>query len=284
MDDQSVTIPWSTRKRLQYFEFKLYWEGRVNRGDLTSEFGISIPQASGDFTKYQEMAPQNISYNSSAKYYEPTETFTPIFIELSADAYFSTILSSPTIENITSCGSDIIGSVPNPSRVIDVDILRTVVQAIKYKQIVSVDYRSFNNPLPGSTRLISPHAFGTDGSRWHVRAFCHDSNKFKDFVLGRIASASMASESDIDVNSDRQWFNYVDVVIGPNPKLSDAQKAIVTMDYGMINFELKVKCRMALFYYLSKKLGFERSDSERAGEEQQIVAINLDEIHAAMRQ
>lgn len=283
MDDQSVTIPWSTRKRLQYLEFKLYWEGRVNRGDLTAEFGISIPQASVDFTKYQEMAPNNISYNSSAKYYEPAESFTPIFIEQSADAYFSTILCSPT-DSIATCGSDYVAAVPNPTRAIDLDVLRTLVQSIKNKQVVSVDYRSFNNPQPGNTRLISPHAFGTDGSRWHVRAYCHESNSFKDFVLGRIASAVMGSESDIDVNSDFKWFNYVDVEIGPNPKLSEAQKSIVAMDYRMTDFKLKFKCRMALFFYLSKKLGIDRNDSERAGEEQQIVAINLDEINASMRQ
>ncbi len=283
MEDQSVTIPWSTRKRLQFLEFKLYWEGRVNRGDLTAEFGISIPQASVDFTKYQEMAPHNISYNSSAKYYVPTKTFTPIFIELSADAYFSTILCSP-VENIAACGSDYVAAVPNPSRVIDLDVLRTLVQAIKNKQIVSMDYRSFSNSQPGNTRHISPHAFGTDGSRWHVRAYCHESNIFKDFVLGRIASASMESESDIDLKSDHKWFNYVDVIIGPNPKLNEAQKNIVVMDYGMTGYELKFKCRIALLYYLVKKLGIDRNESDRAGEEQHIVAINLDEINAAMRQ
>lgn len=283
MEDQSVTIPWSTRKRLQYLEFKLYWEGRVNRGDLTAEFGISIPQASIDFTKYQEMARHNISYNSSAKYYVPTETFKPIFIEPSASAYFSTILCLPSIENIATCGSDYIGSLPNPSRVIDVDILKTMVQAIKYKHMVSVDYRSFNNPLPGSIRLISPHAFGTDGSRWHVRSYCHTDNKFKDFVLGRIAEASITSESDVDASNDRKWFNYVDVVLGPDPRLDEAQKNIIAMDYGMTNFEFKFKCRIALIYYLLKKLRLDRSDSDRAGEEQQIVAINLDEIKAAMK-
>lgn len=283
MEEPSVTIPWSTRKRLQFLEFKLYWEGRVNRGDLTAEFGISIPQASVDFTKYQEMAPQNITYNSSAKYYVPTDKFAPIFIELSANAYFSTILCPP-VENITTCGSDYVGVAPNPSRVIDLDVLRTLVQAIKNKQIVSLDYRSFNNSQPGNTRLISPHAFGTDGSRWHVRAYCHESNIFKDFVLGRIASASTASESDVDANSDYKWFNYIDVIIGPNPKLNEAQKNIVVMDYGMTDFELKFKCRIALLYYLVKKLGIDRKESDRAGEEQQIVAINLDEINAAMRQ
>ncbi|MDD2466773.1 MAG: WYL domain-containing protein [Desulfobulbus sp.] len=282
MEDSSVTIPWSTRKRLQFLEFKLYWEGKVNRGDLTAEFGISIPQASVDFTKYQEMAPNNISYNSSAKYYEPTEIFAPLFIELAAEAYFSTILCSPT-ESIATCGSDYVATVPNPSRVINLDVLRNLVQSIKNKQVVSVDYRSFNNPQPGNTRLISPHAFGTDGARWHVRAYCYVSDTFKDFVIGRIASASVAHESEVDMNSDHKWFSYVDVVIGPNPKLNEEQKNIVAMDYGMVEFELKFKCRNALLYYLLKRLGLDHDDSNSDGAEQQIVALNLDEIHKAMQ-
>lgn len=282
MEYSSVTVPWSTRKRLQYLEFKLYWEGRVNRGDLTAEFGISIPQASLDFTKYQEMTPKNIFYNSSAKYYVPTETFTPIFIVLSAEAYFSTIMSS-SIEDTVNCGADYVGAVPILSRIIETQVLRTLIQSIKYKKMVSVDYRSFNNPQPGNTRLISPHAFGTDGSRWHVRAYCYESNMFKDFVLGRIAAASMGSDSDVDMNLDSNWFNYIDIVIGPNPELNEAQRNIVAMDYGMADFKLKTKCRIALLYYLVKKFGIELDGIMRDGKEQQIVAINIDEIKAAMK-
>jgi hypothetical protein len=94
----------------------------------------------------------------------------------------------------------------------------------------------------------------------------------------------MASVSDVDINSDSKWFNYSEVVIGPNPKLNEAQKNIVAMDYGMTDFELKFKCRIALLYYLLKKLGIDRNGSDRAGEEQQIVAVNFDEIQKAMRQ
>ena len=94
----------------------------------------------------------------------------------------------------------------------------------------------------------------------------------------------MVSESDIDVNNDHNWFKYAEVVIGPNPKLNEAQKNIVAMDYGMIDFELKFVCRIALLYYLLKKLGIDRNASDRVGEEQQIVAVNFDEIQAAMRQ
>ncbi|MGB4598619.1 MAG: WYL domain-containing protein [Trichlorobacter sp.] len=278
MEDQTVNLPWGAKKRLQFLEFKLYWEGRVNRGDLTAEFGISIPQASVDLTKYQEMAPHNISYDASGKYYVPTESFKPIFIELSADAYFSTILYAP-VESLVTCGPNYIGLLPTPSRTIDLGILRTLIQGIKNKQIISVDYRSFNNPQPGNPRMISPHAFGSEGTRWHVRAYCHESNTFKDFVLGRIASASNIGVSDIDSNLDMKWFSYFDVEIGPNPKLSDHQKNVVAMDYGMTDFKFKLSCRRALLYYVLKKLSYNENLS---GEEQQIIAINCDEISAVM--
>ena len=39
-------------------------------------------------------------------------------------------------------------------------------------------------PEPG-WRWITPHAFGNDGLRWHVRAYCHIDKKFKDFLLSR---------------------------------------------------------------------------------------------------
>jgi hypothetical protein len=284
LEEQAVTLNWSTRKRLHYLEFKLFWEGRVNRGDLTAEFGISIPQASVDITRYQELAPHNISYNPSAKYYAPTETFNPLFIEPSADAFFSKVISSSSTENDTSLNGDYIGLVPNPTRIVDITILKAIVKAIKYKQKITVDYRSFKNPQAGNARLISPHAFGSDGFRWHVRAYCHSDNKFKDYVLGRIVSVSDSSDSDIDMKSDNKWFNFIDVVIGPNPKLNNDQKFLIAMDYGMIDQKLEIRCRIALLWYLLKKHGIDVKENERAGEDQQIVAINRSEIYAAMNQ
>lgn len=282
MSEDILALPWGTRKRLHYLEFKLFWDGRVNRGDLTTTFGISIPQASADIARYQELAPGNIVYNPSAKYYLPTEEFSSILIKISANAYFSEIVSSSNAENSPLIIDDYVAFVPNPNRVVDVSILRTIVQSIKNRRKIIVDYRSFKSPQAGSRRLITPHAFGYDGFRWHVRAYCHKDNIFKDYVLGRIISAEDFSETDIDYKLDHKWFQFIDVVIGPSQKQSKDQRSLIEIDYGMTDHKLTISCRVSLLWYLLKKLGIDSQNDQRAGEVQQIALINKDEIFDAM--
>jgi len=274
-------LPWSTRKRLHYLEFKIFWEGRANRGDLTEAFEISIPQASADIARYQEIAPGNIIYDAKGKYYIPSEEFVPYFIQPTADSYFSEIslffddCHAPSIDNY-------FGYLPKPSRIIDSSILKEVVQAVRNKQKINIDYRSFNNPQPGKPRWITPHAFGFDGLRWHVRAYCHNDNKFKDYVIGRIVSIFDKADTDVDIHTDEKWFNFFDVIIGPNPKLIDAQKNIVAMEYGMTDQKLTIRCRISLLYYLANMLGVKKKDDDLPGEQRQLVALNKDEIYAAI--
>jgi hypothetical protein len=47
-------------------------------------------------------------------------------------------------------------------------------------------------------RRMTPHAFGYDGFRWHVRAYCHLDNKFKDFLLPRILDIGELGEAGAD--------------------------------------------------------------------------------------
>ncbi|MDP6475054.1 MAG: WYL domain-containing protein, partial [Alphaproteobacteria bacterium] len=57
------------RRRFEFMEFRLFWEERLNRRDLMEFFEISVPQASMDLTRYQELAPGNIVYDKKAKCY-----------------------------------------------------------------------------------------------------------------------------------------------------------------------------------------------------------------------
>jgi hypothetical protein len=64
---------WSSDQRIEFIEFRLFWEGRVNRSDITEKFGVSIPQASADLAHYREIAPNNMRYDGSAKQYLPSK-------------------------------------------------------------------------------------------------------------------------------------------------------------------------------------------------------------------
>ena len=98
MDRSEATAPteplrWGTERRLEFIDFRLYWEGRVNRADLTREFGISVPQASLDLTRYQQLAPANMTYDKSAKTYLASPEFRPFFFKPDADAYLNSLRS-----------------------------------------------------------------------------------------------------------------------------------------------------------------------------------------------
>jgi len=68
-------LSWGLESRLQFIDFRLRWERRINRMDLTEHFGISVPQASLDIAKYTELAPGNLVYDRSSRTYTAAPGF-----------------------------------------------------------------------------------------------------------------------------------------------------------------------------------------------------------------
>ena len=85
----SPRLRWNTEQRLEFIEFRLFWEGRVNRSDITDMFGVSVPQASNDLAQYRELAPTNIHYDASEKRYLPTPDFQPKYLKPNAERYLA---------------------------------------------------------------------------------------------------------------------------------------------------------------------------------------------------
>lgn len=44
---------WGVEKRLEFIEFRLFWEGGINRADIMEQFGVSVPQASKDLSRFE---------------------------------------------------------------------------------------------------------------------------------------------------------------------------------------------------------------------------------------
>lgn len=273
-------LTWGLERRLQFIDFRLRWEGRINRTDLTEHFGLSIPQASLDIAKYSELAPNNLQYDKSSKTYTATNCFTPHYQRSSAQRYLAELLA--TKAEVIDSADSFIGTAPEmdcalpPSRTIDEGTVETIVKAIRENISVNVVYQSMTSVEP-SERVLSPHALGNDGFRWHVRAYCHKRERFSDFVLARILEVQEYKPSDIQSTDDIAWHTIVTLLLAPNPVLSPAQQRVIELDYGMKEGASPLQCRHALLYYTLRRLGLHHPDSE-SQISQQIVLTNRDEI------
>jgi hypothetical protein len=65
--------------RLRFIDMVLDYYGTLNRVVIEDFYGISTPQASYDISHYQQAAPANMEYDSSAKCYRRSATFTRKF-------------------------------------------------------------------------------------------------------------------------------------------------------------------------------------------------------------
>jgi predicted DNA-binding transcriptional regulator YafY len=129
-----------------------------------------------------------------------------------------------------------------------------------------------------TARTISPHAIAFDGFRWHVRAYCHEHQDFRDFLFARILEIASGDRSPIDPKTDAVWQRELEAVIVPHPSLTEGQRRAIELDYGMEGGRLVIKTREALFLYLLKHLGLLREPDIRAASDQQIVLANRDAL------
>ncbi|MBF0340196.1 MAG: WYL domain-containing protein [Magnetococcales bacterium] len=281
----SKYLKWGVERRMEFIEFRLYWEGKINRRDLIEQFGVSMPQASADFNRYQEMAPGNLVYDTRAKHYYPSDKFNLRFLNPDSDRYLANLMSLSsgilTAEESWLAAIPAYDVLPQPRRAIDPERLRRVVAAIREGVALQVCYQSMNTPEP-EWRWITPHALAFDGYRWHVRAFCHKAESFKDFVMARIVSIRGTKEHDLNPEADREWHEIIDVRVGPHPDLTECQCKAIELDYGMDDGEMVISVRRGFLFYFLKRLGLDLAPNVRQPRHQQIVLLNRDEVYAAL--
>ncbi len=283
MNDSKPSLRWGVEHKLQFIEFRLFWEGHVNRSDLIDKFGVSPNQASGDLNRYIALAPDNMVYDKSGKSYVCSHLFKPLFLKPDSSHYLAQVRS--VAEGIVAPEDAWIGNLPNfdatpaPVRGVDPVVLRSVVIAIRRLEAVEVRYQSMSSPDP-VWRWIAPHALAFDGFRWHARSFCEKSCEYRDFVISRIIETRQTKTAGKQAHDDTAWQEIIELEVGPHPELSPNQKRVVELDYGMQGGIVTIPVRKALLYYALKRLGLDTEPSARKPQDQQIVLLNREAIHA----
>ena len=282
-------IRWGTERRLEFIEFRLYWEGGVRRGDITEKFGVSTPQASADLGLYQKLAAGNLVYDSSEKRYVSTEDFKPIFLDLKADSYLAHLhdASGDRVRLTDSWMGEVPSTalMPVPNRRVKSDVLRALIRAIREKRSIEILYQSMNKEnLDKAWRWVSPHSLVNDGARWHVRAFCHNRRDFRDFLLSRCDATKSFGEAESDIDNDVAWNELFEVQLHPNPRLNEVQRRGVMEDYEMENGNLSIFIKKALLFYFEKNLRLDVPDVKGNPAATPLKILNYEEFKIAMSQ
>ena len=283
---EKADLRWGVERRLEFIEFRLFWEGHVNRGDLMGAFGVSVNQASTDLNRYISMTSDNITYDKSARTYIRGPKFAPLFLKPDASRFLSQLRS--VADGILDRADAWIGQLPSydaaptPARGVNAKTLQSIIAAIRRSEAIEVKYQSLSCPEP-RWRWIAPHAISFDGFRWHTRAFCLTDQSFKDFLLSRIIETRGTKLSEMRPDADADWNEQVTLEIGPHPELSDTQQKVIALDYGMRGGTAKILVRKALLYSALKRLGLDTDPTARKPRDQQIVLLNRGVIDEANR-
>lgn len=270
---------WGVQQRYEFIEWRAYWTGKISRKDLEDEFRISAAQASQDLRNYQERLPGNIDYSPSEKTHVlNAANFNPEYLRLSPERY---LLQVQAITTDAIPKSDTwfdalppVEVIPQIARWPHAYVLRTLIEAIEKKLAVNINYQSLTKM---EMRTICPHAFGYDGSRWHVRAWSPDRGEFRDFVLSRIHSIGSADACVYDASDDIEWHTPITLKLIAHPNLSEAERKAIEHDYRFEGGELKISMPIALAFYFVRRYNLDLRDHSIKPQRLQLYLENYEE-------
>ena len=256
--------------RMRAIELLAYWEGRLVTTRLMNWFGLSRQQTSADIKRYNTLYnPDALFHDPSVKGYVPKASFQPVLTTAHINEYLN-MLSGLVSEShaLIATPESNLSAVQLPDRSVRPEVIREVLRACRTRSCLKIIYASMHQPQ-WHERMISPHTLVYTGFRWHVRAYCHQSKQFKDFLLSRIdRTPSIVEIEAIDPAQDQQWHEEIMLTLTPNPKLNQSQQALVEKDFGMPDGRLQISVKKALAHYILQRYQ---------------AAITLDEAQDALK-
>jgi len=274
----------NTRQRLQYIEIMAFYTGVVTRSDVAKSFGISDPAATKDLKLYNELAPDNLNYQHQVFGFVPTDSFQPVFADLSPKVILPMIASNlavvaEPIEEL-SIYSIPVETLPLPVRLPSKEVLAPIVRALKQGKQLRASYKSLSEREDIQDRLIEPHAIVNTGLRWHVRAYCQHSYEFRDFVLSRFVESELSNTAaESSPMYDDDWTETMTLQLSPHPKLSEAKRNSLLIDYSAAGDVIELDIRRALIGYSLHRLSVDTTtDHSLNPNAYQLVLLNRDEV------
>lgn len=251
-------------------ETVLTWEGTIDNERIRQLLDVKAVWASrlmGELVK--QMGPRARRASAHA----PLEFADPRPARLSPDDYLRVVnpQHDPALQGLVEDARMDLSPV-SPQ------VFSTVFRATRQQQGVRVVYRSMTSPA-GLERIIYPHAFIRAPRRWHVRAWCVQRQAYRDFTLGRMASAQLLDEpSTHPQNGDAEWRRMLELVIVAHPALSIGQQDMIAHEYFPGARAMRLRVRECLAGYAIQDLRLALDPAQQTPPEYQLLVSNATKL------
>ncbi len=232
----------------------LIWEGELSNHRVREVFGLQTVQASRLIAAFRERWPSVCDWDGSRKAFVLAAAGQERLRRAKAGTYSfegyvrlvgagQTVGSGSLLENWRLDVTEV-----NPA------IFRVLRAACEDRRQVLIRYRSMTHPK-AAERVISPHAMVGVGRRWHVRAWCHENEGFRDFVLGRISAAQAGTgAAPRRREDDAAWNQVVPIRLVPHRQLDTAQAEVIRDELFGGAASRRIDARACLVCYVIQDL------------------------------
>ncbi len=246
-----------TLPRFAYIETQLYWGGGITAGELAQAFSLTRQTAQGVIDRYRRLHPQSMEYCLTRKRHLARMGFEPHYLRKGTGEFLDYLRGEAMIAQYRDIGEDWSSlSLHDADRLLHPRLRREpmhiMLSALRTQRAVTIEYQS---KLRVMTRDFSPNHLIFADNRYHIRGYCHVTQKFRDFVLSRIVRAEPSAEDWFSSHDDGEWNQIIELRFEPNPQLLEDARQALLWDHPLDrNGYWRITCRKALAYYLKRQL------------------------------
>jgi len=256
-----------TPERLSDLETVLLWEGEIDNLRIRELFGVQSVWASrllAELTKHMGKRARR------ATAYAP--------LQLAPDANGRGKRQSPdeylrvvTRTTAETRSEALFEDARRDLSVVAPEVFSSVVKAMRIGVGLQLVYQSLNHPK-GTERIVFPHALIRVPRRWHMRAWCSERKDFRDFTLGRVASAALTEKPAPQGRAnDKDWNEVVSFNVVAHPELTPEQQAMIAAEYFPGASARNLKVRRCFAPYIIQDLRLATDPRKHAPPEYQLL-------------
>jgi hypothetical protein len=126
-----------------------------------------------------------------------------------------------------------------------------VLTAIREQKSLVIDYHSKSQTYH---LTISPNRLVYASRRYHIRAYCHEWDKYIDVVFSRILSVQHSKQPWISDAQDTEWHQRLKLNFIPNPDLPRQARQTLLIDYQLEQGVYTITTCKALVGYVHREM------------------------------